>query len=303
MGNKKKLINKGIIELFPIDIDTFIEPFAGSAIVAMNTIAKKYVISDKDSNLYRLYRLFKENKASAIINHINKQIDNYGLARERTKRNEFKDKDKIEQYKTAYMNFRTDYNANKNDLDFYTLMFYSFSQQFRFNSKGNFNMPCGNDCFSELNKTYIHNGCNFFSKDNVKIGCNDYSRLNIDLLNINDFVYLDPPYNNTTATYNENNGWNDKNEDNLYDFCQLLDDRKIRWAMSNVFENKNIKNTKLIDWVHKRNYNTFSFDKFTYMACGKGNGNAKEVLITNYIKDGDYNSIKQSISDGRENGK
>ena len=34
-------------------------------------------------------------------------------------------------------------------------MFYSFSQQFRFNNKCDFNMPCGNDCFSEKNQEYF----------------------------------------------------------------------------------------------------------------------------------------------------
>ena len=29
-------------------------------------------------------------------------------------------------------------------------------------------------------------------------------------------------------------------------------------------------------------WNVYTFDKFTYMACGKGNSNAKEVFITNY---------------------
>ena len=28
--------------------------------------------------------------------------------------------------------------------------------------------------------------------------------------------------------------------------------------------------------------NIYTFDKFTYMACGKGNSNAKEVYICNY---------------------
>ena len=52
--------------------------------------------------------------------------------------------------------------------------------------------------------------------------------------------------------------------------------------MSNVFENKEIVNDKLIEWIESRDYNVYTFDKFTYMACGKGNSNAKEVLITNY---------------------
>lgn len=282
MGNKKKLISKGLIELFPKDIDTFIDIFAGSGIVSINTIANKYMINDIDENLFRLYSLFKDNRSDDIINHIEQRINEYGLARERTKRNEFKDKDKIEQYKLAYSNFRSHYNQTKNDLDFYTLMFYSFSQQFRFNSKNEFNMPCGNDCFSETNKEYIRNGCEFFNQDNVKIFSKDFKTLKIDKLNHNDFVYLDPPYLNTTATYNENGGWNIDNENTLYDICERLSAQGIKWGMSNVFENKGIVNQTLIDWCTNNDLKIYTFDKFTYMACGKGNSNAQEVYICNY---------------------
>ena len=101
MGNKKKLIKKGLIELFPKDINTMVDLFTGSSIVSMNTLANKYVISDTDVNLVSLYKLFKDKRSDTIINHINNRIDEYGLARERTKRNEFKDKEKIELYKQA----------------------------------------------------------------------------------------------------------------------------------------------------------------------------------------------------------
>ena len=56
MGNKKKLIKKGLIELFPKDIDTMVELFGGSSIVSMNTKAKRYFISDIDKNLVSLYK-------------------------------------------------------------------------------------------------------------------------------------------------------------------------------------------------------------------------------------------------------
>ena len=139
-----------------------VEPFGGSAIVSMNTKAKRYYIGDNDENLVSLYKLFKYEDSEKIINHIENRIEEFGLAKERTKRNEFKNKEKIECYKKAYMNFRKYYNDERNIMDFYTLMFYSFSQQFRFNKKGEFNMPCGNDCFSEKNKEYIKDGCDFF---------------------------------------------------------------------------------------------------------------------------------------------
>ena len=35
-------------------------------------------------------------------------------------------------------------------------------------------MPCGNDCFSETNKEYIKNGCNFFSSNDVYYFNNDF---------------------------------------------------------------------------------------------------------------------------------
>ena len=282
MGNKKKLINKGLIELFPKNINMFVDLFAGSGVVSMNTVASKYIINDIDTNLIDLYNMFKFTEADTIIEHIENRIEEYGLAKERTKRNEFKDKEKIEKYKKAYMSLRSDYNKNKTVLDFYTLMFYSFSQQFRFNNKGDFNMPCGNDCFSENNEEYIKNGCNFFSKENVAITNNDFRVLKPCNLSENDFVYLDPPYFNTTATYNENGGWTENDENDLYKLCEELNNCNIKFAMSNVFSNKGITNEKLIEWCKKNNWSVHYFDNFTYSACGKGNGKTVEVLIMNY---------------------
>lgn len=283
MGNKKKLIKKGLIDLFPKEINTMIDLFGGSSVVSMNTTANKYFISDINENLVSLYKLFKYNNSDSIISHITQRVDEFGLPRERTRRCDFKDREHvIEKYKDSYINFREYYNKNKDVMDFYTLMFYSFSQQFRFNNKGDFNMPYGTDCFSEANEEYIKNGCEFFNKDNVYIRRNDFRNLNIYKLNKDDFVYLDPPYLNTTAVYNENNGWNEKDEDDLYELCEKLNSKGVKFGLSNMFFNKGKENIKLIEWCEKNNWNVYSFDKVSYSACGKGNSNAKEVFITNY---------------------
>lgn len=283
MGNKKKLVKKRLIELFPQEINTMVDLFGGSGVVSMNTKANMYYIGDKDENLVSLYNLFKYKDSDTIINHIWGRIKEFGLSKERTRRCDFIGKeDIVEKYKKAYMNFRKFYNENKNVLDFYTLMFYSFSQQFRFNKNGEFNMPFGTDCFSKKNEEYIKNGCEFFSKENVFIGKNDFRNLNIELLGESDFVYLDPPYYNTNAVYNENEGWTEKDEDDLYKLCERLNERGIKFGLSNVFINKNKENTKLIDWCERKGWNVYVFDKVSYSACGKGNSKAKEVFITNY---------------------
>lgn len=283
MGNKKKLIKKGLIELFPKDINTMVDLFGGSAIVSMNTKANKYIISDINHNLIDLYQIFKFKNTDEIINHIEFRIRDFELPQERTRRCDFAGKeDLIEKYKGAYTKFRKHYNENRNVLDFYTLMFFSFSQQFRFNNKGEFNMPYGTDCFSDKNKDYIKNGTDFFNRNNVCCGLSDFRNLNVDMLNENDFVYLDPPYLNTTAVYNENEGWTEKDENDLYCLCEKLNNKGIKFGLSNVFFNKNIENTKIIEWCNKNNWNVYTFDKISYSACGKGNSNAKEVFIRNY---------------------
>lgn len=110
MGNKKKLINKGLVDLFPKNIDTFYDLCAGSAIVSMNVNAKRYVINDTNTYLVDLYNLFKQLSNDVIIKGIKERIQQFGLARERTKRNQFNDKDKLKEYKNAYLKLRNHYN-------------------------------------------------------------------------------------------------------------------------------------------------------------------------------------------------
>lgn len=285
MGNKKKLINKGLIELFPNNINTFVDLFSGSAVVSMNAKANKYILNDIDENLISLYKIFQDYSAEQIISHIKNRIEEFNLPKERTKRNEYSDKDKIEEYKASYMNFRKYYNKTKHPLDLYTLMFFAFSQQFRFNKNNEFNMPFGNDCFSERNKEYIKNGVEFFSKSNVRICNKSFETLKIDKLNKEDFVYLDSPYLNTTATYNEGRGQEGRNINSellMYELCDNLNSKEIKFGMSNVFHNKGKEHTSLIEWCNKQGRNVYTFDSHTYSACGKGNSNAKEVFITNY---------------------
>ena len=114
MGNKKRLIKKGLIELFPKDIDTFVDLFCGSAIVSMNTKANKYILNEIDVYLINLYKLFMDKNSEDIISHIENRIEEFELPKERTRRCAYQgDLNNIEKYKKAYMKFRNYYNNNK----------------------------------------------------------------------------------------------------------------------------------------------------------------------------------------------
>lgn len=286
-GCKKKLIKKGLIDLFPKDIDTFYDLFGGSGIVSMNVKANRYILNDIEPNLYDLYNMFKNYNANTIIININDVVYNYELATIRTKRNKFFDLDIINKYKENYYKFRKDYNTHKNVLELYVLLIFCFSQQMRFNNKTNdFNMPCGNDCFSKKNEQYIKEGCDFFSQDNVELFNTSYEKILTKAIwnkNNKDFVYLDIPYGieGSGATYNENGGWTKEKELEVYSYLTLLNNRGINWGLSNCFSSKGKTHQMLIDWCDKNKWNVHHFD-VKYSAMGKGNSNNDEVYICNY---------------------
>lgn len=277
MGNKKKLIKKGLVNLFPENINTMIDLFCGSGVVSLNVNANKKILNDKDSNIIKLIQYFKETDSETIINRVEEIIEIYNLPTFSTDVRVYKGDRNI--FKKNYNKLRDDYNKTRKVDLLYVLNIFSNSHMLRYNSLGEFNMPFGNGYFTEDCKKSIELN-NYCEIDNVLN--NDFRNLKIDKLNKNDFVYLDPPYLNTTATYNENEGWTEKDEEDLYKLCEDLNDKGIKFGLSNVFENKGIKNEKLINWCNNKNWNVYTFDKFTYCACGKGNSNAKEVFITNY---------------------
>ncbi|EAJ2845998.1 Dam family site-specific DNA-(adenine-N6)-methyltransferase [Campylobacter coli] len=282
MGNKSRLIRRGLTNLFPNNINRFIDAFAGSATVSMNIKANKYIINDIDETLHSYYAIFSKMDKKAISGHIKQRILEFELPTKTTIRC-FSDNKEVEKYKKAYHNFRDFYNSNKTPLDLYTLMFFAFSQQFRVNKNGDFNMPFGNNHFSKNNEESISNGCDFFSRENIEIYKKDFQKLFSDIdLNTDDFVYFDPPYRITLATYNENSSWNEDNDQRLFYTCKKLHKEGVKFGMSNVIINKGIINKELIDFCLLNNFNVYMPNDFKYHACGKENIEQQEVYICNY---------------------
>lgn len=282
MGNKMRLIRRGLVNLFPSNIKKFVDVFSGSAVVSMNTKAECYYLNDSDKILLQYYDLFKNHSAVDIIAHIKKQIVDYDLPTKATPRSVI-DKNLLEKQKIAYHKFRDSYNQSKNILDLYTLMFFAFSQQFRVNKDGDFNMPLGNGCFSNQNEQTINKGIYFFKQPNIHLSNKDFALFLDDIsLENGDFVYFDPPYSHSVATYNENGKWDNNDDLRLLTYCAKLNQKGIKFGISNIFTNNNAENALLKDFCKENALNIFSPSSFTYSACGKGNKSHKEVFICNY---------------------
>lgn len=289
MGNKKRLINKGLTKLFPKDIDTFYDLFGGSGVVALNVEANKYILNELDNNVYGLYKTLKETSPEDIVKHIENRIDEYDLPKMNTHSSKTT-KEVRDFYKERYMKFRNHYNTYKNPLDLFVLMNYCMSQTIRFNQSGGFNMPFGSDYFIKEKHTQrfidFHEMLNM---DNFTISNKSYIDYNPAFYNKNDFIYLDPPYMNTIATYNENGKWTSEQQDLLLNYCLYIIKSGRRFAMSNVFKNRDFINTDLIEWCNENGLNVYTFEGFNYSNFGKASSESKEVLITNYEIEEEFN--------------
>jgi site-specific DNA-adenine methylase len=148
-------------------------------------------------------------------------------------------------------------------------------------------MPFGHKCYlSEVHEYNIEIFYNVMSKKSVSIKNEDAFEILENIKENNgQFIYLDPPYSNTMAIYNESRafgGWNIEHDNKLFQELNRLNELGIKWAMSNVLENKGIKNTHIEEWANNNGYKIIDFEDKQYSALGKGNAKSREVLIVNY---------------------
>ena len=89
----------------------------------------------------------------------------------------------------------------------------------------------------------------------------------------------------TCATYNEQDGWTQKDEKDLLEFLNVLNKNNIKFALSNVLSNKGKENKILIDWINKYKYKVIHLNN-TYSTSTYHTKNKEkitdEVLIINY---------------------
>lgn len=190
--------------------------------------------------------------------------------------------------KEDYNNLREAYNNSKDWLKLFVLSCYSYCFALRFNLKGSFNMPSGvgSSCFNDSIRNRLVNFTNHIQTLKMQFVNKDFRELKYEKLSSSDFVYCDPPYLISTASYNENGGWTQNDENDLYKVLDNLNMNNVKFALSNVIVHKGNNNETLIEWAKR--YNTYALNmKYDtkWRATRKIDEVPKEtieVLITNY---------------------
>lgn len=270
VGGKYKLLPQ-ITPLFPEEINTFVDLFCGGFNVGINVNAKTIIGNDLCKEVIEVYQGIQQQGVKNSLKLIKNEISTYDLS----KTNE-------EGYKAIREHYN---NGNKEWYIFYAMLTHAFNYQIRFNKQGGYNMPFGRNRShfnATLEKHFMEFG-NAIENKNIIFTNKSFEDLKIDNLDKNDFVYLDPPYLITCASYNEQDGWNQDKEYKLLDICDRLNDKGIKFALSNVLEHKGLENDILKKWSekYKINYLNYNYNNCNYQDNNKENKTV-EVLITNY---------------------
>ena len=294
-GGKYKLLPQ-ILPHFPKDIDVFVDLFCGGCNVGINIEANAVIYNDLNEHLLYLYNTFKNLDKESTFEWIYQIIDEYGLSLVSKYGYDYygceSSKGVGEYNKDRFLKLRDDFNSKQNEDYYYYIMLYviivyAFNNQIRFNNKGEFNLPVGKRDFNNKMADKLSAFIDRIKVQNCVFTCKDFREFDISILDSNDFVYVDPPYLITCATYNEKDGWNETAEKDLHFFLDDLNSRNISFALSNVLRSKGKENKILIEWLNKNNDKyrviplNYSYSNSNYQTKDK-NSVSEEVLIVNY---------------------
>lgn len=289
VGDKYKLMPQ-LKQLMPKKIEQYIEPFVGGGSSFLNSKGTSYMLNDIDSYVVELHRQIGSytGKSEELFDALFEIIDFYGLScsyRGICVPEDMKKKYVKTYYskynKDAYIRMRKDFNANKNDfLRLYLLLIYGFNHMIRFNGKGDFNLPVGNVDFNNNVYQALNNYLEFVGEHEIEFFNMDYiSFLEKIRFDKNSYVFLDPPYLISMSEYNKL--WNDKKEDELCEYLDSLNDRGIKFGITNLITHKGKVNQRFLEWSKKYcaydvKSNYISFNDNTIKA------DSQEVFVTNY---------------------
>ena len=292
-GNKEDLISQ-IARFMPKNkINTIHDRFGGSFSLGLNILSEKKVYNETDPNVFNVIKGLSQGTPQENLEKILAVEKEYGLEKMEftlhgTTKEEISKEIKIinAPHVAKVKKLMKAYNENPDKPweQFIMLVAHSFSSRISYDKKDNLNSRV---CFPRhyFNPALQEKVLKFSEKlialgDTVTFTNVDFADYDIDSLEEDDVVYLDPPYKNTDTDYVRS--WSDNDETRLYAHLDELHSKGKKFALSNTFVHDGITNERLVEWA--KDYKVYYLKK-KYMQSEKsrsGEYETVEVLITNY---------------------
>lgn len=239
-------------------ITQFLDLFCGAANVTINVNYPKKIANDINTNMIELYHYIQRTSLKELMSEISEVVNEFGLH---------------ENNPEGHTLLKQSYADNKTPIKLYVLTVTSYFGIMRFNKKGDFNKAYA---YKPFNDNLVFQKLKQFKQDiqNITFVNKQFSKINPTKKT---FVYADPPYLITKAEYNKD--WGIAEEKMLLNYLDDLNNKGIKFALSNVLRHDGKENTLLIEWSKK--YKIINIDK-QYSTSKSEVRNSEEVLIINY---------------------
>ena len=160
--------------------------------------------------------------------------------------------------------------------NFYFIREYCYGSMFRYNKRGEFNIPYGGMSYNR--KDFRAKIEHMFSQEvqalfeHTVVSCSDFEDFLTDAdLTENDFIFLDPPYDTEFSDY-EGKAFTKHDQARL---ARFLEKTRAKFILI-------IKNTDYIYSLYQGKHNILCFDKtYTYNVRSRNDRNAEHLIITN----------------------
>ena len=221
----------------------WIEPFVGSAVVALNMKPDRALLGDTNPHIIRFYSGIQ--KGTVTSETVREFLQREGARL-------------LQKGENHYYQIRDRFNEIGEPHDFLFLNRACFNGLMRFNKKGRFNTPfCRKP--ERYRQSYVTKICNQVQKaadiicgKDWKFVCADWKKLLVQARK-NDFIYCDPPYAGRHTDYF--NSWTNSDSNNLENCLKTL---PCQFLYSMWFENKYRRNDRLHDVFSDYEIRTFS---------------------------------------------
>lgn len=294
-GGKGQLLNR-FYSLYPEElkageIENYYEPFIGGGAVFFD-VAQRFNIKnaflyDINDELVLTYKVIQKDVVK-LIEHLDSIQKEY-IALSEPER------------KAYFYSIRSDFNKNRllTDYENYAeswiqraawIIFLNktcFNGLFRFNSKGEFNVPAGRyknpKILDELNLKRVSEVLQI-----ATIKKADFTAVENDVA-VNSFVYFDPPYRplNTTSSFTaySKHKFGDEEQIKLAQLFARLNNRKIKLMLSNSDPKNHDSNDDFFDEIY-RDFNIRRIPATRMINSNASKRNAiNEIVVTNYTTD------------------
>lgn len=271
-GGKRQLL-PAISPLVPEEYNTYVEPFIGGGAVLLHLQPENAIINDYNEELINVYNMVKD-KPEELLNELkyHSQMNNE-LNKEHFYSVRSWDRDPVK--------FSTNYTDVQKAGRIIYLNKTCFNGLFRVNSQGQFNTPYGKYVKPNIiNEPSIMSLSKYLNKNNITIKRGDYKETLVDL-STDSFVYFDPPYlpisDSSYFTGYTDNGFSLQDQIELRDQCNLLNEKGIKFLLSNS------NHPKIFELYDGYDITEVPANR-TINSNGEKRGQINEVLIKNYDK-------------------